>query len=335
MKKDKIEKTRKNVVKGWGTILAQICLEYPGWKAPQVRQELRVRLGDKEVPLLRSVSKAMKKIPGLATPIVKEVLETSLPAGEPDWGSFDSIMRELQEKGANGANVRANVALKKIETSHPESIEVKEPSQQEPKSKGWWSPRWLLLLPAMGLVLLGLWSMIVWGQNRDNILFALGGIGIPVGAYLAYWIIAKRESDVVIVLPGGMMEGGGRKKKWAPANSVNIFARMDEETEKIHPEAIHFSWVDKPLGQPQQCINDGKWYFVHIFDLKTKQLKAFMLPDNQYFDPGEFANVIKMPAHRRLFAQTTSMFQKVAIGMMVLALVIEGVVLIAVKSPGG
>ena len=167
-----------------------------------------------------------------------------------------------------------------------------------------------LLVLAVGFILATLWT----GQ-RDNMFLTLGVIvAWPGGIYLIYRGIRGAEHDVVIV---------GSEKPAGPVNSLNIYARKDKTTGKICADKVAFDMVYEPQGQPQQCTNNGKWYYVHIWDIAKQELLPFILPDSQYFDPREFANVIKMPADKKLFERQASMLQKVAPWVMVVAFLIS------------
>lgn len=180
-----------------------------------------------------------------------------------------------------------------------------------------------VLYLACGIValLLGFWMAILYSADRTNMIVAMGTIIlIPGGGFLLYMGIRRAEREAVIV---------GSKKPLGPVNSLNIYARKDEN-DKLVPDKIVFENVKRPLGQPQQCTNNGNWYFVHIFDLVTGKLKPFVLPDSQFFDPSEFGNVLEMPAHRRLFEKKISLLQKVAPWVMVVALLISIIGIVAV-----
>lgn len=168
-----------------------------------------------------------------------------------------------------------------------------------------------------GLVALavGFFLTILWTENRANLFFTMGVIVTwPGGVYLIYHGIRGPEHDVVIV---------GSDKPTGEVNSLNVYAKKDESSGKIYPEKVAFEMVYKPLGQPQQCTNNGKWYYVHIWDIAKQKLVPFVLPDSQYFDPREFANVINMPAHKRLFEHQASMLQKIAPWIMVVAFMVS------------
>lgn len=174
--------------------------------------------------------------------------------------------------------------------------------------------RWTYLVAGLVCIFIGVVVGMLWSDQRENMLLTVVVImAWPGGIYLIYRSFKKSDTDVVIV---------GADKPTTAVNSLNIYAKKDKSTGKIYPEKIAFEWINEPMGQPQQCTNNGRWYYVHIWDIETNLLKAFTLPDNQYFDPREFANVIRMPAHNKLFEQELTLLQKASPFIMVAVFVI-------------
>lgn len=169
-----------------------------------------------------------------------------------------------------------------------------------------------------GIVALGLVVPLyqLYLIDRANPLVVVGLIGCFIGSgFLLHrgWRAGRQEEAVIV----------GAEKPAGPINSLNIYARKDEDTGQIYPEKIAFEWVDEPEGQPWQCLDDGNWYHLNIWDIVAGKLKPFILPDSQYFDPREFANVITMPAHKKLFERRQSLFQKIAPWIMIVAFLIS------------
>ena len=84
-----------------------------------------------------------------------------------------------------------------------------------------------------------------------------------------------------------------------------------------------FENVYEPQGFPMTCLNDKKKYYVNIQDPtgKSKGLVPFVLPDQQYYDPGVFAErVLELPAHQKIFTRKPNLFQKIKTGLLVLAI---------------
>lgn len=193
--------------------------------------------------------------------------------------------------------------------------------------------RWAYLLGALAFGIAGWFLGQLWAFDRSNVFVTTGVIACVVATcFLLYrgWR-AYREVDTVIV---------GQEKETGPANSLNIYTMKDEDSQRILPKKLAFEMVDKegkvvkegaslgegehPPGQPWQCLNNGNWYYLNFFDLVASKLKPFILPDEQYFDPAEFANVISMPAHKKLFTERQSLFQQLAPGLMLLGFIASG-----------
>lgn len=177
--------------------------------------------------------------------------------------------------------------------------------------------RWLCLLGGIG-ALVGAWFLgQLWAVDRSNLFLTVVVIclfaGGPVLLYRGWKI--SRTSETVIV---------GKGKMQGPANSLNIYIAKDEDTGRMIPKKIAFELKKNLTGQPWQCLNDGCWYYLNFFDLTKKALVPFNLPDSQYFDPREFANVITMPAHKKLFELRQTLFQKVAPWIMLVGFVAAG-----------
>lgn len=198
----------------------------------------------------------------------------------------------------------------------PKAKEPAAASVEEIKKAG--GRRWWMVGVGVALIVLALFLATMWGQNRDNMLLALLTIMmLPGGALLAYRGFKKTDSGIII-------SPGSGEKITGPVNSLNIY-----------PDRIAFTWLETPQGQPQQCLNDHQYYYVHIFDESSGNLKPFTLPDTRYRDPREFANVINLPANRRLLRRKVSLAQKIAPWALVVAMAIMGFIFIATAPPPG
>lgn len=101
----------------------------------------------------------------------------------------------------------------------------------------------------------------------------------------------------------------------------------------IYPDKVLFEDVVEPEGYPWACLNDHKKYFVNIWDLATKRLIPFVLPDQQYYDPVVFAErVLALPAHRKIFRRKEKLLQKLKTAMLVLAI---GIVWLLIMTTTG
>lgn len=197
--------------------------------------------------------------------------------------------------------------------------------KREQLLKDW--KRWLCLAGGAIMLFLAVLMAMGYSENRASMILAMGFIVfLPGGIFLLYRGIIKSDTEAVIV---------GVDKPTEKVNCLNIYAAKDKDTEKIYPVKVAFEWQDNPTGQPQQCLNNNKWYHVNIFDISKEELVRFSLPDSQYFDPREFANVITMPAHKKLFERQASLLQKVAPWVMVIAFCASLFGMVATAPTGG
>ena len=185
---------------------------------------------------------------------------------------------------------------------------------------------WRLILLWVGgavCIAIGFTLAFVWSDNRENIWPALGFIVFVVGGGYLLYLGWHRPSEVTVIV--------GSEKPQGVVNCLNIYAHKDEGTGKVMPTKVAFEWLDPTelKGQPWQCTNNRNWYYVNLWNIAKDRLEPFVLPDSQYIDPQEFANIINMPAHKNLFEREPSMMQKVAPGIMLLALIISIIGLIA------
>ena len=173
---------------------------------------------------------------------------------------------------------------------------------QQTSNRKWW-----LIGLGIAVIGLGLFLGMLWGQQRDNILLAfLTLIMLPGGGYLAYRGWGKRDEGLIIT-------PGGQKFVAGPVNSINI-----------SPDSIDFVMVKEPKGHPQEVLNFHKYFYVNIFDEESGGYKPLTLPDTKYRDPREMANILNLPAHRRLISRRPSLVQKIAPFAILIAICIVG-----------
>jgi hypothetical protein len=155
---------------------------------------------------------------------------------------------------------------------------------------GWW----LFIVGGILLVLLGMGiSAMIYSANRSSPAVLLG---VGIAAFGGWVIFRGFKGDA------GFSFGHGHDlvatdtmipKATGQENCLNIYPR--------HKGGIKFEHMENPEGIPQQCENDGKWYFVHIWKKDEKKLVAFSLPDMKNYDPKEFANIFDAEPIRRFF----------------------------------
>lgn len=190
--------------------------------------------------------------------------------------------------------IKSKIFAKKID-SNPESV------AKPPKLKKTYTRRLIMLIVAGALIGIGLVFFAIYFFTTNMVfgasfIFLIGG-GVILFKY--YW---GKTDDAVI-------EHIGEINK-AQVNSLCLYR-----------DRIAFENINEPGGYPQRCLNDKRNYFVLIWDEAKKGLVPFVLPDQQYYDPGVFAErVLELPAHQKIFARKSDLFQKIKTGLLVLAI---------------
>lgn len=89
---------------------------------------------------------------------------------------------------------------------------------------------------------------------------------------------------------------------------------------------------DSPKGFLWESDNDHKKYWVNLGkDIRSEgaELTPFVLPDQQYYDPGVFATrVLELPAHRRIFRRREKIGETVKTALLVLTIGIIWILII-------
>jgi len=171
--------------------------------------------------------------------------------------------------------------------------------------------KYRIILPVSAIILGVLLIVLFFTAKLSGILFVVAILLITVGGILLkrWWGTVGEDEDRVIITD---------KKVTKSANSLNIY-----------PDKILFEMVDKPQGQPWKCENDGKSYFIHIWNEEQEELIEFKLPDQAYLDPQLLATrVLELPAHRRIFRRKQTLLQQLSPMMAALGVVIMWIIII-------
>lgn len=192
--------------------------------------------------------------------------------------------------------------------------ETKEPKRTSLLQRIWQGRvRWGYLTGSVAALGLLIPLSQLWRANRENVFLTAGLIFLfALCGFLAFKgikVIRYGEEAVIV----------GIKKPTGKVNSLNIYAQKVDGV--VLPLQIVFEWIKNPKGQPWQCTNDGKPYFLNIYDIETGKLKPLILPDSQYCDPQEFGNCLTMPAHKRQFERKASLLQQIAPGIMLIGFI--------------
>lgn len=165
-----------------------------------------------------------------------------------------------------------------------------------------------IMFTALAVLMAGLAGWIgVSGNNQQNPVVIAMSLPFFFGAFM---LIRKVLED----RPSGVEVGDAirRKKDGEPdittPNSLNLY-----------PLAIKFEYDAAPMGLRKKCLNDGKLYHVHKYDIDGHK-SEFVLPDDdegqRHYDPREFANVVTMSSNKKYFAWSGSIVQKVSMAIM-------------------
>ncbi|KKL77237.1 hypothetical protein LCGC14_2036890 [marine sediment metagenome] len=192
---------------------------------------------------------------------------------------------------------------KKIKEERPEgNIEIKEKDTGLPLVKKRFTQK-AIVLASSGLVFIVGFICFVIYMNTGQMLLGTVGILVMVPSAALFKYYWGKSTDVLVI------EHLGKPLK----EQVNSLC--------IYPDKVIFENVYEPVGYPWECTNDGKKYFVNILDTTTKKLIPFVLPDQQFYDPGVFAErVLALPAHRKIFARKPTLFQALKTGLLVVAI---------------
>lgn len=165
--------------------------------------------------------------------------------------------------------------------------------------------------------------------TRRLIMLVIGGAITIAGVVL--FAIYFFTQNMAVGAPSIFMIGGGIflfKYYWGKTDDAVIehIGKINREQVNslcLYPDRLVFENTVNPGGYPQRCLNDGKNYFVLIWDKATERLTPFTLPDQQYYDPTVFAErVLELPAHQKIFTRKPNLFQKIKTGLLVIAIAI-------------
>jgi len=173
------------------------------------------------------------------------------------------------------------------------------------------------------LVLIGLAIAIIGNMSFNTTIMFVGVLFMGPGGYFLYNGIKGRDTTEVKRLA---------KQKYIDENPPNTIINRPKvlELTYLDPEYVE----DLPiLAMPRKCFNDGKsFYLLEQVSAEDETLQDILLPDNDdkqiHYPPDEEANVISMPSNKRYFEWSATLFQKIAIGFLVLIVVVEIIALV-------
>ncbi len=184
-----------------------------------------------------------------------------------------------------------------------------------------------------------------------------GGISLAIGITAGYLYMSSQNQfaaviTVIFLLAGGILLYSGMKKPGAltgyqmikqrgipkEVNCISILATRNPESENGHevPLVIKFHRALRPKGTPRFIVNLKKHMFVNINDTLKKKMMPVKLPDKRYASPAVFPVHSNMPRFREYMEYTPpSMLQKIAPGILLVAIIIIGILMVATGPQGG
>jgi len=186
--------------------------------------------------------------------------------------------------------------------------------------------------------------------TRFGMMLALSVAGILFG--IIGFVIYFLTLNMIIGAPAVIMGVVGAiafKYYWDKGDNIITERHGKVPTEQvdclnIYRDAVLFeNWPvnggSEPEGYLQKCLNDGKYYWVNFHEQTRsmavpEELKPFVLPDQQFYDPTVFAEkVLDLPAHRRIFKRREKMGQVVRTALLVVA--VGAVWILIITTTGG
>ena len=184
---------------------------------------------------------------------------------------------------------------------------------------------WRYLLPGIALLLIGVFVASIYMNDRGNVFAGMASaITLATGGLLTYQGVKSSEA-------GFSFNANGQRKRTGRENAIILFAKRNAETSKDMPVLIKFvELVNPPKGARLHYVrNLKKHYFEFINNTVLKKLEPVVLPDKKSFPPDMF----KIPAAMQTYKDALeysppTMLQKVAPGILLLAMVIVGILMV-------
>jgi hypothetical protein len=240
--------------------------------------------------------------------VPEDIAETVFPGEDPD----DEWISELR-LAADGKLAESRLNEGK---SNEEEKATNIPSLNHLKPPGRSKNQWLLMGLGLACILMGILAGYYYMQDQRNMFLAIlmlaalsGGVYLIITQY-------RKTGDQVVIIPGQV--DGKKSGKIKVANSLNIYGKKNELTGTYYAEKIAFEMVKDPKGQPQQCINTGKYYYVHIWDIDRGILVPLVLPDTKYTDPAKMARYLELPDQKKYLRHREGLMKYIGPGILAL-----------------
>jgi hypothetical protein len=169
---------------------------------------------------------------------------------------------------------------------------------------------WWKIYSGGALSALGVLFVVLYSISPENMFFAVLLIACLGGGGVLLFQGIKSGGDVEYKL---------KKQATGPVNAIIL-----------KPKTMELTWIDDPDGFPMTVKNNGKDWYLYIE--KDGVIQPYQLPDSmEYYDPGEYANVTEMPAHKKLFERQMTLLEQLTPGFLAIGMIIVVVALIAIE----
>lgn len=200
---------------------------------------------------------------------------------------------------------------------------------------------WLLVGLAVVLFALSIVLGNLWFANPTNQIMGLVTVALFIGgAWLTRRQIKHRHDimgDVKVnITPDQTSQADSKvEQTTVPSNghapnSLNIYATKDGDIVRV--QKIAFENVYQPMGQPQKCLNTGKFYYVHIWDIAKGKLVPFMLPDSKFTDPAIMARYLDLPSQKKYLRHRESLMHYIGPGILAIMCIAGFIAIIALSG---
>jgi len=189
---------------------------------------------------------------------------------------------------------------------------------------------WWKLIVAIPLLIIAVIGWIVYAPNpsETTLVGMVALLCTGVAGFLIYFGINKGSTGFAF---------NGRKQT-GRENAIVLLARRDEAKGKDVPRALCFAELKKiPRGAQRHRLRNLRKHFYEVFyNTATRRLEPVRLPDKKSFPPELFRLPAVMEPYKDALDYTPpSTLQKVAPGVLLLAIVIIGIIMVITMPPPG
>ena len=201
---------------------------------------------------------------------------------------------------------------------------------------------WVVLGIGLGCLVFGVVFGAIWMANPLNQALGLLTIALFIAGVILCIRQFRHRHDIGEVTAVNITVAAVVKEGEKPAsqevigvgtiNCLNIYAGLDADIGKVVAQKVVFEAMVNPMGQPQRCLNLGKDYYVHIWDIEKGRLVPFILPDSKYTDPSILARSLALPAQRKYLRNRESLLRLIGPGLLFVGVLIGFITIIALSG---